>query len=97
MLIVPWYSRVGECCVDIKIIKVELRTPKNSQWEERQKGCSTIPSSVLIDKEARKHENNHLLQKRNWEQNSHSYIVVYGKKINNIYTHITGLNQLVKW
>ena len=62
MLTAPRYSRVGERGVDGEISKLERRTTKKSQLEERHHGFST--SSIVLAKESREHENNPTLQKR---------------------------------
>ena len=51
---------------------------------------------LLYSQRSKETQNNTLLKKMNWEQNSHSYRVVHEKYITYIHTYKTGLDQLVK-
>ena len=62
MLNAPQYSRVGECCADGETETLQLDTPKNSTLEERHHVA--LPHLFIPAKEARKHENIHILHKR---------------------------------
>ena len=54
-LTAPRYSRVVECCVDIKIEKLGLKTPQNSLLEVIQHGWYTF--SVVIAKQKEQSQN----------------------------------------